>query len=431
MNDLWRVENHLENRNGELYIGGCSSIELAEKYGTPLYVLDEGRIRERARLLNDSFKRFFAGFKLYYAIKANSNQAVLNILRQEGCGVDCASPAEIQLALKNGFGVEEILYTSCYNRDDELAYACSVGVKMNLDDLSIFRRLLKYARVPEVPPVICFRFNPGIGASGMEKLVFAGPEAKFGMLEERLFEAYRMAREAGFNRFGIHMMTGSNILNAAYFPEVAGRLFDVSARISEELGIDFEFMNLGGGFGVTYKPFEKELDVKEIARSVFEVFREKNVSIKNLFIEPGRFIVCDAGVLLSRVTCVKNSAKKFVGIDAGMNVLVRPAMYGSYHHVLVANKLDESDSEEVTVVGPLMENTDRLASDRLLPRIEEGDLLAVLNAGAYGFSMSSQYNTRPRPAEVLTSNGGSELIRERESFEDLVRNQRVPERLLK
>ncbi len=430
---MWQIESPLENRNGTLFIDGCSAVELANQYCTPLYVMSERRLRDNYRRLNGAFKKYYSNFKLYYAVKANSNLSILNILRQEGAGADCSSPAEIYLALKAGFKKTDLLYTGNYNSDEELQYAAENNVTVNLDDFSIIERLAKIANPADLSG-ICFRFNPGFGRSGPEKLVLAGPDAKFGILEEKIILGYKRAKELGFQNFGIHMMTGSNVLDHAYFPQVAEMLFKISEKISREVGIEFSFINIGGGFGVPYKSGEANLDVDLVAKMVTDKFKEKfpeKGKQPRLLIEPGRYIACDAGILLTRVQHIKVTGRKIIGVDAGMNTLLRPAIYGSYHEILVANKLNEQKQEQVTIVGPICENHDQFAKDRLLPLIEHGDLLVFLNAGAYGFSMSSQYNSRPRPAEVLVSNGKSEAIRERENFEDVVGRQSVPLRLQK
>jgi len=430
---MWKIEGPLENRNGSLYFDSCSVEELAREYGTPLYVMSENRLRDNYLRLNNAFKKHYDNFKLYYAVKANNNLSVLSILRQEGAGADCSAPSEISLALKAGFRKEDIIYTGNYNTVEELRYAAENGVMINLDDVPLLEKLASLC-IPAELPGICFRFNPGMGKGGMEKLVFGGPDAKFGIVEEKIIPAYRRAKELGFRNFGIHMMTGSNVLDANYFPQVADMLFVLCDRISREVGIEFSFVNIGGGFGVPYKPGEPDLDIDAVAKMVTDRFKqritEKGMQSR-LLIEPGRYIACDAGILLASVHHIKTTGKKIVGTDAGMNTLLRPAIYGSYHQIYIANKLNEQRKENVTVVGQVCENTDHLARDRELPIVQEGDVLAVLNAGAYGFAMSSQYNSRPRPAEVLVCNGNSELIREKENFEDLVGRQTVPKRLLR
>lgn len=410
---------------------GCNTLDLAKKYDTPLYVYSENRIRENYKKAFNAFKNAYKEFRLLYAIKANNNLAILNILRQEGAGFDASCPEEIELALKTGVKPDEILYSGVYHRNEELEFALKKKIRINLEGISQIKRLLKMGK----PDFISFRINPGISGGSIKGLVFAGPDAKFGIEEEKALEAYRIAKGAGIKRFGMHMMTGSCVLDPEYFAAAASKLLDIAGRISRELGIEFEIIDIGGGLGVTYKPGEKDLDVESAARKVAEAFKRKvkenGLGDPMLLIEPGRFIVCDAGILLTRVHSIKDAKKRFIGVDAGMNNLLRPMLYDAYHHIFIANKLNEKENEGVNVVGPVCENTDQLARDRVLPHIEEGDLLAVLNAGAYGFSMGSHYNSRSMCAEVLCNNGKSEIIRERETTEDIYRNVKIPERLKK
>ena len=421
----------IENRNGVLYISDSSAVELAERYGTPLYVYNEDRIRANYRRVVEAFKRHYENFSLFYAVKANNNLAVLRILQQEGAGADVSGPAEIYLAKKVGFDSQQMLYSGNYHTDDELVQGVEAGIKINLDGISQMRRIIALGLRPEF---ISFRINPGMGAGGHEAQVYAGPNVKFGIREAEALEAYRMARDYGIRKFGVHMMTGSNILDENYFEAITGMLMDIVGRIAKGLSIKFDFVDIGGGFGVPYKPEDKSIDIELVAKKVVERFRQKlaehgldgNIV---LMMEPGRYLVCDAGVLLARVHSIKEADKIFIGTDAGMNTLLRPAIYGAYHPILLAVDLNAAYRKEVTIVGQICENTDHLARDRLMPQISEGDLLAVLNAGAYGFTMSSQYNTRPRAAEVLVSSGQHELIRERETVEDIEKHMIVPARL--
>lgn len=323
-----------------------------------------------------------------------------------------------------------MLYTGNYNADEELKFAAQLGVATNLDDIRILERLEKFG----LPDTICFRINPGFGRGGFDKLVFAGPDAKFGISEEVAKKAYARAKALGVKKFGIHMMAGSSVLDVDYFGQVTDRLFQIASSISESAGIEFDFVVIGGGFGVPYKPPEPDLDIDTVAEAVTDRFRERfegASSVPYLYAEPGRYLVCDSTVLLSRVHAIKITEKKFVGIDAGMNVLLRPAFYDAYHHMYVANKLDDEKGEKVNIVGQVCENSDILARDRELPVTEEGDLIAILNTGAYGYSMSSNYNTRPRAAEVLVNEGEDFLIRERETIADILDRHRLPGRLLR
>src|SRR5574341_160148 len=426
---MYKIKSPLENRNGVLYIGGCNTLELAQIYDTPLYVYDENRIRENFRTLYQSFSRHYKKFRIYYAIKANNNLALLKILKAEGAGIDVSGPAEIYLAKKVGFSGEEMLYSGNYHRNDELKFALDQGVPINLDDISQIDRLFKLG----MPQFLSFRINPGIGSGKFKELVFAGKDAKFGIIERDVLKAYQKAKEYEVKSFGIHMMTGSCILNEDYFVKVTEKLMDIAGMVSQKLNISFEKVDIGGGFGIPYQPQEKELDIDWLGQKVCQKFKEKikeyDLGEPELMVEPGRYLVCDAGILLSRVQYIKNGYKKFIGIDSGMNTLLRPMLYNAYHEILVANRLNSKPKEKVNIVGPICENTDQLAKDRMMPRIQEGDLLAVLNAGTYGFGMSSQYNNRPRAAEVLVNNGKHDLIRKRETFEDLISNILLPPRL--
>jgi diaminopimelate decarboxylase len=416
---------YLENKAGILYIDGVSALELAEKFKTPLYVLSQSRIEENFRKLNLSLKKRYDKVRIYYSAKANSNISILKILLNEGAWLDAVSPGEIFLGLKAGFPADKILFTGTSVSEEELKYAIEAGVTINIDSLSQLKKLLKIA----VPEVLSIRVNPGIGFGHHNYCITGGEESKFGLWPNEAEKAYSEAKKAGVKRFGIHTHIGSGILNINAFTQVAEILLHIAKKISEDCNLTFEFIDFGGGLGVPYKPEEMELNIEDYAESIMSIFKKeiKNLNSEPFFaIEPGRYIVCDAGILLTKVVSIKvTSAKKFAGVDAGLNVLIRPAMYNAYHHILVANKLNEENMDEYDVVGPICENADFLAKKRVLPKLEEGDVLAVLNAGAYGFSMSSQYNARPRPAEVLINKGKTEVIREREDFNNLLIGQRV------
>lgn len=401
-----------------LNIERCSSISLVRKYGTPLYVYSVSRIRENYKRIYNAFKRFYPNFRLHYSIKTNGNLAILKMLRGLGAAADASSSGEVYLAQKAG--MKKILYSGVYYRDDEIRYGVKNGAVINLDDPQKLRLLKKL----NYKKPVCFRLNPGIGHGKFERIVTGGKKAKFGIVESEIYSAYAAAKNLGFKNFGIHMMTGSCILDKNYFARATSILLDIAGAISRQIGIKFAFVDIGGGFGIPYEPGEKELDIEFVGKSVAKVLKAKNkkysLGTPTLLIEPGRYIVGDACVLLTSVTSIKNKPKKFVGVDAGMNTLLRPMLYGAYHPIIFANHPKAKPKERVTIVGPICESTDILAKDRLLPRLKEGDILAILNAGAYGFSMSSTYGGRPRPAEVLVRNNKTTLIRKRGGFESLV-----------
>ncbi|HYM38640.1 MAG TPA: diaminopimelate decarboxylase [Thermoplasmata archaeon] len=422
------IYDYLDDRNGVLAVDGISSTDLAARFGTPLYVYSARRIRDNYRRIHGAFSALRENFRTNYAVKANSNLSVLEILRKEGAGADCASPAEILIAKTAGFPADRLLYSGNYNSDEELRYGLESGAVINLDDGPLLGRLLRFGR----PEALCFRINPGFGMGKSPGVVTAGPDAKFGMRERDALKAYRLAKEAGIERLGVHMMAGSNVLETTYWAAITDRLTGIATRIAKALRIRLDFIDLGGGFGVPDRIGEKGLPIRELAQKIVGAYERKlaqnpGIGDPTLVIEPGRYLVGDAGVLLASVTHVKTSAKKFVGCDAGMNTLLRPALYGAYHEILPATKLDARRSVTVNVTGQICENTDILGKARKLPALDQGDLLAFLNAGAYGYTMASRYNSRPLPAEVLIEDGQARLVRERERLADLMRGQMAPQ----
>jgi diaminopimelate decarboxylase len=402
-----------------LRLGRVSLPELAEKFGTPLYVSSGDRIRARARAVLQAFQARWPEYRLLYAVKANNNPAIVQLLRSEGCGADCSSPAEIRIAREAGVAPAQILYTAAYPSDPELRAAVEAGVTINLDDPALLPRLLAIG----TPPMLSFRINPGPSEAGREGLRFAGPGAKFGTSLGRALAGYRAARSAGIARFGVHTMPGSNVLRAAHFGGLGRFLGRAVRRVESAVGQALTFADAGGGFGVPYRPGERLLVPTAIAERLTAGLRRGlgDGAEPALWNEPGRYLVCDSTVLLARVTHIKDGPRPLVGLDAGMQTLLRPALYGAYHEIYpVVPRPGARISVDLT--GPVCENTDMFARGRRLAPLRVGDLVAIGQAGAYGFSMSSQYNTRPRPAEVLVEQDRARPIRVREQFEDLVRN---------
>lgn len=403
----------------KLAIEKISIESLASRYGTPIYVYGENRIRENFRRLRDAFKKHHANFEILYAVKANNNPAIAKILVDEGAGMDVCNPAEIWLSRKLKVPKSKTLYTGNYCTDEELAFGSKHCDRINLDDAALLPRLLHFGK----PKVLSFRINPKMGKGSVKTNVFAGPEAKFGIPIEKALEAYRAAKNAGIKRFGMHMMTGSCVLEPDYFEEITGVLLDEAGRIAKKLGIQFEFIDIGGGFGIPYKPEEKTLDIEKTARLITEIFREKcrhhQLGNITLMVEPGRYFVGDSGVLVGTVQMIKDSYQPFAGVDVTINHLVRPKMYGAYHHIIVANKFQKPEKFPINICGSICDSGDILAKIRPLPKLARGDLLVIFNAGAYGFAMSSQYNSRPRAREVLVNATKSALIREAETTKDL------------
>jgi diaminopimelate decarboxylase len=421
-----KLREPLEDRKGSLLFDDYSVKELAEEYDTPLYVLSENRIRDNYNLLHTALINSYKYVRIYYAAKANTNLTVLRILQSEGAYLDTVSPGEVFMGLSSGFTPDHLLYTGTSVRNDELKMLADANITVNVDSQSELDRLLKFA----VPPVLSVRVNPEIGAGHHSHCITAGPESKFGLWEEEVIQAYAIAQRARVERFGIHMHIGSGILDVEPYVLAVEKLLSMAKRVHDEVGIDFEFIDIGGGFGIPYKPEDKKFDLNVFGSKVVSLFKSKvkeyNLGKPFLCVEPGRYLVGDASILLTSVNTVKvTPSRKFIGVDAGFNTLVRPTMYGSYHPILVANKLNAADKETYDVVGPICESGDILAKDRALPLVEEGDLLAVLNAGAYGFCMSSQYNSRPRAAEVMIRQGKAVLVRRREELGDLMYSQQV------
>lgn len=413
--------SHMNYKNSHIFFDSVSVQKLAEKYGTPVYVYEANRIRENFQRLDGAFKKEWSHFQIYYAVKSNSNPSIVKLLMDAGAFCDCASLNEILLAKKLGAKGEAILFSGNFLNDDDLKAGIESGALVNLDDLSLLDRLLKFGK----PEVLSFRINPDFGKSNVhESDVMAGKQAKFGIPWERAKEAYAKAKEMGIKKFGVHMMTGSCVTDPKYFEEITKKLLDCVGPIARDLNIQFEFIDIGGGFGIPYLPDEKPLNISETAKKVCNVFKKKTAEFGlgnvKLVVEPGRYLVGDAGFLIGRVHAIKESYKKFVGTDVGMSTLARPVLYGAYHGIHVDKKLTNPNlkSEKVTITGQACENADAWAKDRELPQLEIGDLIVVENAGAYGFVMSYPYNGRLRAAEVLVDGKNHKLIRRRETFED-------------
>lgn len=412
-----------ESKDGKMIFGGMNVEDIAKEFGTPCYVNDEQRIRENYRNLHKAFNRYM-DTTIHYACKANTSLAVLKILEQEGSGIDAVSIGEIKTCLKAGFTPDRIMYTGVFVSTEELKQVVETGVMINLDSISEMERLA------EIKPgaKISFRITPGIGSGHGEKVITGNKGAKFGIPKEKVVETYLRAQDLGLEPIGIHAHIGSGGQSVEPFVEEAEVLSGLINQLSEA-GIDLEFVDIGGGIGVPYKPNEDEMDLGEFASQVTDVF-QMDTDVKKLIIEPGRYIVCDACVLLTRCTDVKDTGvKKYIGVDAGFNTLIRPAMYDSYHYIQNGSKFGKACTGRYDIAGPLCESGDYLGHDRVMSEPDEGDIIVVYNAGAYGYSMSSNYNSRPLCAEVLVNNGKAELIRAKQDIEDLWKYQSIPKRL--
>lgn len=426
---MFTIKQHLEKQNGHLTIGGADTVDLVEKFGSPLYVMNEQRIRENFR----RYSKAFPQADLYYAAKANFNLTVLRILAQEGAGADVFSEGELYTALIAGIPREKILFNGNSKTDRELEMAVEAGVRISVDSLDELHTISKIAVAAKKSVNIAFRVNPDVSPDTHPKISTGLKTSKFGIPHGEVVNAYKEAAElAGVNPIGMHCHIGSQILDTSPFGEAVSRMMDLVEQVTR-LGVELEFLDLGSGLGIPYKKGEVAPSPQDLADVVLPVFekRSKAVGVKlKLILEPGRYIVGDSTILLAKVNTVKRASKNFVGIDAGFNLLIRPTMYDSYHYVVVANKVDVPVSDIYTVVGPICETGDVLARDRELPSVERGDIIALLDAGAYGFSMSSQYNGRPRCPELLVNEGQVDVVRKRESYDDLMANQIIPARFL-
>ena len=393
---------------------------IAEQHPTPFHIYDERGIRENARALQSAFA-WSEGFREHFAVKATPNPHILKILKEEGCGTDCSSLPELLLSERVGITGEEIMFTSNNTPASEYIKARELGAVINLDDITHIDYLEKHAGLPEV---ISFRYNPGPLRSG--NAIIGNPEeAKYGYTREQLFEGYRILKEKGVKRFGLHTMVASNELNADFFVETAKMVFDLAVGLKQEIDVRLEFVNLGGGIGIPYKPGEKPVDYQYVSDGVKKLYGEiiepAGLHPLRLSMECGRCMTGPYGFLVTTAIHEKHIYKDYVGVDACMANLMRPGMYGAYHHITVLGKADgQRPVGPVDVVGSLCENNDKFAIDRELPKIDPGDLLVIHDTGAHGHSMGFQYNGKLRSAELLLKEDGSvQQIRRKETVEDL------------
>ncbi|MDI6884202.1 MAG: diaminopimelate decarboxylase [Hadesarchaea archaeon] len=423
------------NIRGHLTVGGTDTVELANKFGTPLYVVDEQRVRENYRRFYKAFASRWPSVLVCYALKANSNLAVVKILQGEGAGADVSSEYELRIALEAGIPGNKMVFNGNHKTPRELELAVTNDVLVNVDSFQELEAVGKVASRLGKRARIGFRVNPDVRAPTHPYIATGLRESKFGfdVASGQAFDAYKLAaRMEDVDVVGIHAHIGSQILDAAPFEEEAEKLMALVAEIKEGLDIYLSFVDFGGGIGIPYKPDDRELQPEQVAERVVGVVErvvdEKGLGKPTLAFEPGRYIVGDAGVLLARVGYIKErpGIPTWVAVDAGMNALIRPALYGAYHHIELANKILEKEEVLVNVAGPLCESGDFLGKERKLPKVMQGDLAVIFDVGAYGLAMSSQHTAQPRPAMVLVNEGKAEIIRKRETFEDLTRLDQIP-----
>lgn len=399
--------------------------EIVRTYPTPFHLYDEKGIRENARRVNAAFS-WNPGFKEYFAVKATPTPAILKVLREEGCGADCSSLTELMMAERCGFRGQEIMFSSNNTLAEEYRLADKLGAVINLDDLTHVEFLEQ--SIGHIPETIFCRYNPGgvfsLGAGKDGHQVMDNPgDAKYGMTRTQIAQAFRLLKAKGARTFGIHCFLASNTISNEYYPELAGILFRLAAELKEETGCGIRYINLSGGIGVPYRPEEEANDIALIGRGVRQKYEEilipAGMGDVQLCSELGRFMLAPYGCLVTKVLHFKHIYKEYVGVDACAADLMRPAVYGAYHHVTVSGKEDAPCDHRYDVTGSLCENCDKFAVDRMLPEVRRGDLLVIHDTGAHGHSMGYNYNGKLRSAELLLREDGSvELIRRAETPED-------------
>ncbi len=392
--------------------------KIIEKYPTPIHIYDEKAIRGNAKNLVSAFS-WVDVFKEYFAVKAAPNPYLMKIMKEEGCGMDCSSQPELILSEKIGVTGEDIIFTSNDTPWNEYDKALELGAIINLDDISHIKFLENHKGLPEL---ICFRYNPG-HLSGGNAIIGTPEEAKYGFTRDQIFEGFKLVKEKGAKRFGLHTMIASNELDLNYFIETAKMLFELVVEINKTIDIRIEFVNLGGGIGIPYKPDQKPIDFIELSKGIENIYNEiikaNDLHPLKICMENGRVMTGPYGYLVSRVLHRKETYRNYVGLDANMANLMRPALYGAYHHITVLGKENEPADYVCDVTGSLCENNDKFAIKRSLPNIDIGDILVIHDAGAHGHAMGFNYNGKLRSAELLLKSDGSvELIRRAETIDD-------------
>lgn len=381
--------------------------EIVKTHPTPFHLYDEAKIRENARKLKAAFA-WNPGFREYFAVKATPTPGILRILHEEGCGTDCASTTELLLSERSGIIGDDIMFSSNVTSAEEFQKARELGAIINLDDLSHVDYLKDTAGIPEK---ISCRFNPG-GVFALGNEIMDNPnDAKYGMTRKQMVEAFRKLKSYGAKEFGIHSFLASNTTSNSYYPRLAAILFELAVELRDETGVDITFINLSGGIGIPYQPDEKPADIMQIGAGVREAYEQiltpAGMGHVRIFTELGRFMLAPYGCLVSRVLHKKDIYKQYVGLDASASDLMRPAMYGSYHHITALGKENAPNTHVYDVTGSLCENNDKFAIDRALPEIEIGDYLVLHDTGAHGHAMGYNYNGKLRSAELLLREDGS------------------------
>ena len=412
----WEKKGHLEvNDKNHLSIAGMDACALAKEYGTPLYVYNKQRIVDNFSAIKSAFQKYTDNFRIHYAMKANSNPEILKILCRDGAYIDAVSPYEAKIAMGAGYPHKKIMFTGTSVSDNDLKMLVDDEIFINIDSLSQIKRLQEIAGNNLN---ISLRWNPGMGAGHHSHTITAGKYIKFGIPESKLSRTVELIKNSGFNLVGLHQHIGSGWLadDVPVFLKTVDRTIDTAAKIQDKIGHDLEFIDFGGGPGIPYRAEDKEFPLDAYAGGIWRKVNSSPLKNAKIAIEPGRYIVGDAGVLLLEINTVEEKNVPVIGVNGGFNTLARPSFYGSYHEMAVCNCVVSEDKKGFMVAGNLCESGDVFSENRetlrKLPVPSEGDVLAILDAGAYGYSMASTYNSRPKPREVLVEDKSARIVRE-------------------
>ena len=411
----WEKKGHLEiNDKNHLSIAGLDACTLAKEYGTPLYVYNKQRIIDNFTAIKNAFQKHTDNFRIHYAMKANSNLEILKILYRKGANIDAVSPYEAKIAMDAGYPQKKIMFTGTSVSNNDLKMLVDDNIFINIDSLSQIRRLRKIAGNNLN---VSLRWNPGMGAGHHSHTITAGKYVKFGIPESNLARAVELIKESGLNLVGLHQHIGSGWLadDVLVFLKTVDRTIDTAAKVQDKIGHNLEFIDFGGGPGIPYRAEDKEFPLDAYAEGICRKVNSSPLKNSKIAIEPGRYIVGDTGILLLGINTVEDKNIPLIGVNGGFNTLARPSFYGSYHEMIVCNHTASENKKEFMVAGNLCESGDVFSENRetlrKLPIPHEGDILAILNAGAYGYSMTSTYNSRPKPKELLIDNKSAKIIR--------------------
>tara|TARA_Y100000310_G_scaffold342623_1_gene446623 strand:+ start:1033 stop:2316 length:1284 start_codon:yes stop_codon:yes gene_type:complete len=421
----WESDGHLEVINNQLFIAGAEASVLAKKHGTPLYVYNGDRIIENLSAIQNAFAKNNAKPRIHFAMKANSHLAILQLLFKKGAWIDAVSANEVKLALKAGFPKEKILFTGTSVSNEELKSLIYLGVRINIDSFSQMQRMKELGFKGEVS----IRWNPSEGAGHHEHTITAGKFIKFGIPEDRIEEAFQQAREFGFNVVGLHQHIGSGWLgkDVEVFLDTVDKTIAVAKNVQELLGKNLEFIDFGGGPGIPYTKEQQKFPLDKYAKGIVQKMAASNLKAE-IAIEPGRYIVGDAGILLIEINTVEDKNIPMLGVNSGFTHLIRPAFYGAHHEIVVCDNVGGRDSGKFMVAGNLCESSDVFNESkqelRELPVPREGSILTILNGGAYGYCMASNYNSRSKPTALLLMNGKEQVIAEKQVLENIIQNEK-------